>query len=90
MRKPEPSTEKTDEQEHPAKKPRLQKDDSPVDTETRPAALANRKPLLQVRNVGQDSAVKAPPSAISKEDASFERFFNALWLVYSATGHFCI
>ncbi|KAJ5099919.1 DNA repair and recombination protein [Penicillium argentinense] len=80
IRKPEHATEKPagEDQEHPAKKPRLQKDDSVIELETRPGA-ASRKPLLQVKNVGKDSAVKPTPAIISKEDATFERFFNALW-----------
>ncbi|KAJ5378596.1 DNA repair and recombination protein [Penicillium cosmopolitanum] len=79
IRKPDQSTEKGDEQEHPTKKPRLEKEDPVVDSETRPAALASRKPLLQVQNVGKDPTVKAAPGTVSKEDASFEKFFNALW-----------
>lgn len=79
IRKPDQSTEKVVEQEPPSKKPRLEKEDPVVNSETRPAALASRKPLLQVQNVGKDPTVKAVPGTVSKEDASFERFFNALW-----------
>lgn len=82
IRKPESSsTEKTHEEAHTAKKPRLQEDDAAVNIETRPATLTSRKPLLQVQNVGKDAAVKPQPGSFSKEDATYERFFNALWLV---------
>lgn len=87
IRKPEPTKEpdQANDQEHPTKKPRLQKEDQSGDPETRPTVLASRKPLLQVQNVGKDSSVKPPPGGVSKEDASFERFFNALWLVISTS-----
>ncbi|OQE17600.1 hypothetical protein PENSTE_c020G06066 [Penicillium steckii] len=80
IRKPESSsTEKTHEEAHTAKKPRLQEDDAAVNIETRPATLTSRKPLLKVQNVGKDAAVKPQPGSFSKEDATYERFFNALW-----------
>lgn len=89
IRKPDSSTENQNEQEQPPnKKPRIQKEDQVLDSETRPAALASRKPLLQVQNPSKDSALKTSPGGVSKDDASFERFFNALWLVQPASGPF--
>jgi len=82
IRKPETSSvEKGNEETHTAKKPRLQEPDATVHSETRPTTLTSRKPLLQVQNVGKDATAKAQSGSFSKEDATYERFFNALWLV---------
>ncbi|KAJ5167419.1 DNA repair and recombination protein [Penicillium canariense] len=78
--KPQTLDETTDASGHPAKKPRLVKDEATPEDLTRPAAtLGSRKPLLQVRNVGKESLAKATSGSISKEDTTFERFFNVLW-----------
>lgn len=82
IRKPENLTDTIDANDHPAKKPRLVKEETTSVPQTRPTpTLSSRKPLLQVRNIGKDSATKTTNGPISKEDASFERFFNALWYV---------
>ncbi|KAJ5682864.1 DsDNA-dependent ATPase (Rad54b) [Penicillium macrosclerotiorum] len=78
--KPFSEKEATESNDHPAKKPRLLKDEIGPEDQTRPTPLpGSRKPLLQVRNIGKDSAAKAAGGVVSKEEASFERFFNVLW-----------
>ncbi len=80
IRKPDQSTETTDTNAHPAKKPRLVKDEATPEPQTRPTPTpGSRKPLLQVRNIGKDSTVKATNGFATKQDATFERFFNVLW-----------
>ena len=82
IRKPENLTDTVDVNDHPAKKPRLAKEEATSVPQSRPTpTLGSRKPLLQVRNIGKDAAPKATNGSVSKEDASFERFFNALWYV---------
>jgi DNA repair and recombination protein RAD54B len=83
IRKPEQLTETTDANDHPAKKPRLGKDEATSEPHSRPTPTLGRKPLLQVRNIGKDSTAKTTNGASNKEDASFERFFNALWYACS-------
>jgi hypothetical protein len=83
IRKPEKLTETIDANDHPAKKPRLVKDEATSDPQSRSTPTLGRKPLLQVNNVGKDSTTKTTNGALNKEEASFERFFNALWYVLS-------
>jgi hypothetical protein len=83
IRKPEQLTEATDANDHLAKKPRLVKDEATSEPQPRPTSTLGRKPLLQVKNIGKGSTPNTTNGSVNKEDASFERFFNALWYVFS-------
>ena len=87
IRKPEQLTETTDADNHPSKKPRLTKDEATSEPQSRPTDTLARKPLLQVKNISKDSTAKTAGGTLTKEDASFERFFNVLWYVRSK---FCV
>ncbi|KAJ6160419.1 hypothetical protein N7470_003815 [Penicillium chermesinum] len=76
IRKQESSTV----EDPPAKKPRL--DNTAASEEAR--SPRGRKPLLQVRNVGKDSAPNAASAAEPISLVGDERFFNALWRKPSA------
>lgn len=83
IRNSEQLIEATDANDYPAKKPRLVKDEATSEPQSRPTPTLGRKPLLQVKNISKDSTAKATNGTLNKEDASFERFFNALWYVRS-------
>ena len=72
----------TDEQDHPAKRPRLEKEEPTPNTETRlTPSLGARKPLLQVKNVSKEPVGKTAVGSEAIHLVGDERFFNVLWYV---------
>ncbi|KAJ5091177.1 hypothetical protein NUU61_006047 [Penicillium alfredii] len=86
IKKPSQPSNGNGEQDHPAKKPRLHKDDPAPDVETRPA-IGNRKPLLQVRNRGKETTTNSTSELPSRNVVPGERYFNVLWRKPSGKKH---
>ncbi|EPS25487.1 hypothetical protein PDE_00420 [Penicillium oxalicum 114-2] len=80
IRKADTSLSTNDSTDPPTKRPRLSKDDvsaeQPLPSVSSPSS---RKPLLQVKNVGQESSARASANPTPQDKAIYERFFNALW-----------
>ncbi|KAF7712197.1 Uncharacterized protein PECH_003965 [Penicillium ucsense] len=80
IRKADPSVQADDVTDPPAKKARLSKEE--VQSEHLLPARSSprsRKPLSQVKNVGQEGSSRATTLSAPHDHAVFERFFNALW-----------
>ncbi|KAJ5551943.1 hypothetical protein N7461_006641 [Penicillium sp. DV-2018c] len=85
IRNPAPASELLEEPIRPTKKPRLE-DDLILD-EARSTPVASRKPLIQVKNVGSDSAAQPSAGELAKDDKANERYFNVLWRKPTAKKH---
>lgn len=69
----------TDEPERPAKKARIEDEDSAGVPSTNSTPLGNRKPLLQVGNREVKNTKEVSAAELHKDGTSDERYFNVLW-----------
>ncbi|KAJ5131457.1 uncharacterized protein N7515_007496 [Penicillium bovifimosum] len=85
IRNPAPSSESLEEPIRPTKKPRL--GDESTSDEARSTPIASRKPLIQVKNLGSDSATQSSAGELDRDVKAGERYFNVLWRKPTAKKH---